>query len=212
MASRLANAIDRQIMQIEAKQAAAERERTRLTRDLHDGLLQNMTAAGLQIKLLADGATGETVGKLEAIRQTLITEQRRVRDFVRKTPHGPVKDADVSLAASLHEVLSENSRQWDCAASLAVDPPEATVSPTLCAHLSLMLAEAVANAVRHGRASTVRVSIQKTHQEIVVTVRDDGHGFNGATFNYDDRALAEAGARPVLAAGTRSRVGRPPEP
>ena len=59
-----------------------------------------------------------------------------------------------------------------------------------------MLAEAVANAVRHGRASTVRVSIQKTRQEIVVTVRDDGHGFNGATFNYDDRALTEAGVGP----------------
>src|SRR5262249_33688193 len=57
MASRMANALDRQIMQGQAKQAAAERERTSLTRDLHDGLLQSLTAAGLQIKLLADGET-----------------------------------------------------------------------------------------------------------------------------------------------------------
>src|SRR5262249_31555755 len=53
VASRLANALDREIMQTQAKEAVAERERARLTRDLHDGLLQSLTAAGLQIKLLS---------------------------------------------------------------------------------------------------------------------------------------------------------------
>ena len=196
VASRLANALDREIMQGEAKQAAADRERTRLTRDLHDGLLQSMTAAGLQIKLLADTQSGDTRDKLEMIRQLLNTEQRRIRDFVRKAPQVSPKTADVPIAVSLREVIAEIAHQWDCETSLSVDPPEATVSPTLCVHLSLMLAEAIANAVRHGGASTVRVAIRKTREEVILTVSDDGRGFNGATFSYDDKGLAEAGVGP----------------
>jgi signal transduction histidine kinase len=40
-----------------------------------------------------------------------------------------------------------------------------------------MLEEAVANAVRHGRASSVAVTIQKDDQHITMRIRDDGLGF-----------------------------------
>jgi signal transduction histidine kinase len=196
IASRLANALDRQIMQTEARSAAAERERTRLTRDLHDGLLQSLTAAGLQIKLLADSEEGERRTRLEVIRQLLNGEQRRIRDFVRKTPSRAQQAAEVPLGLSLQEVLSETARQWNCATSLTVDPPEATAPAPLCVHLSLMLAEAVANAVRHGQASRVRVAIRRGHKYITVGVHDDGLGFKGATFSHDDEDLVAAGIGP----------------
>src|SRR5262249_40504755 len=79
-ASRMGNALDRQIMQTQAKEAVAERERSRLTRDLHDGLLQSLTAVGLQIKLMADSASDEIRTRLDVIRQLLLGEQRRIRD------------------------------------------------------------------------------------------------------------------------------------
>jgi signal transduction histidine kinase len=196
IASRLANALDRQFMQTEARSAAAERERTRLTRDLHDGLLQSLTAAGLQIKLMADSEEGERRTRLEVVRQLLNGEQRRIRDFVRKTPARGNQSADVPLGLSLQEVLSETARHWNCATSLAVDPPEATAPATLCVHLSLMLAEAVANAVRHGQASSVRVTIRRGHKNITVEVHDDGLGFKGATFSLNDEDLVAAGIGP----------------
>jgi signal transduction histidine kinase len=196
IASRLANALDRQFMQTEARSAAAERERTRLTRDLHDGLLQSLTAAGLQIKLLADSEEGERRTRLEVVRQLLNGEQRRIRDFVRKTPSRAQQSADVPLALSLREVLSETARHWNCATALTVDPPEATAPATLCVHLSLMLAEAVANAVRHGQASSVRVAIRRGHKNITVEVHDDGLGFKGATFSHNDEDLVAAGIGP----------------
>ena len=196
IASRLANALDRQFMQTEARSAAAERERTRLTRDLHDGLLQSLTAAGLQIKLLADREEGERRTRLEVVRQLLNGEQRRIRDFVRKTPSRGQQSTEVPLGLSLQEVLSETARHWNCATSLTVDPPEATAPATLCVHLSLMLAEAVANAVRHGQASSVRVTIRRGHKNITVEVHDDGLGFKGATFSLDDEDLVAAGIGP----------------
>ena len=132
IASRLANALDRQFMQTQARSAAAERERTRLTRDLHDGLLQSLTAAGLQIKLLSDSEEGERRTRLEVVRQLLNAEQRRVRDFVRKTPARDQQSPDVPLGLSLQEMLSETARHWNCATSLTVEPPEATAPPCAC--------------------------------------------------------------------------------
>ena len=202
-ASRMGNALDRQIMQAQAKQAVAERERARLTRDLHDGLLQSLTAVGLQIKLITESASDEIRTRLDVVRQLLLGEQRRIRDFVRRMPPHAEPEADVPMDRSLQEVLAEITKHWDCSAKLIVDPPEAMVSSTLCAHLSLMLAEAVANAVRHGHASIIRVSIMKTDQEVTVHVRDDGRGFDGATFIRDDKELAEAGVGPF---SLRARV------
>jgi signal transduction histidine kinase len=202
LAGRIGNALDRQIMQDQAKQAAARNERVRLTRDLHDGLLQNLTAAGLQLKLAADSEKTETRERLEVVKELLSTEQRRIRDFARTVPSRPRADADIPLKASLQDVLAEAARHWNCATSLAIEPEGAKITANLCVHLSLMVAEAVANAVRHGHASGVRVSVQKTSRDLVVCICDNGHGFPGEEFSSDSPKLA-AGAKGPLSLGAR---------
>jgi signal transduction histidine kinase len=198
IASRLANAIDRQLMQGEAERAAADRERARLTRDLHDGLLQSLTAADLQLKLLSDGEIGGARSRLDSIRQFLVGEQRRIRDFMRRTRARPAKETEVSISLSLQEVLSEVAKQWNCSTALSLEPAGARACPTLIVHLSLMLEEAVANAVRHGNASTVRISVMKSPQRMTVRIRDNGHGFkDGAKFSMSDEQLWQAGSGPV---------------
>jgi signal transduction histidine kinase len=208
IASRLANAIDRQLMQSEAKQAAANRERARMTRDLHDGLLQSLTAAGLQIKLLADTESEQTRSRLETVRQLLVAEQRRILDFMRRTSARPERATEVPILGSLQEVLSEAAKQWDCATPLTVEPAEATAPPTVMVHLSLMLAEAVANAVRHGNAANVRISVTKSPQRITVQIRDDGRGFKGGgTFSMDDEQLRSASTGPFSLRERISELG-----
>ena len=71
VASRLANALDREIMQSQAREAVAEIECDRIG-DLHDGLLQSLTAAGLQIKLISDNESAGTRERLEVVRQLLV--------------------------------------------------------------------------------------------------------------------------------------------
>jgi signal transduction histidine kinase len=197
VASRLGNALDREIMQGQAREAIAELERGRLIRDLHDGLLQSLTAAGLQIKLISDGENLETQKRLEVVRQLLVSEQRRIREAMGKTPPRNEREREVALKKYLQSVLAETAKHWNCKTSLSVDPPEAMAHATLCVHLSLMLGEAVANAVRHGHASTVNVSIQKSSQDITVHIRDNGHGFEGATFSYDTENPASSGFAPA---------------
>jgi signal transduction histidine kinase len=191
IASRLANALDREIMQSQAKEAIAEWERARLIRDLHDGLLQSLTAAGLQIKVIANNQEPETKAGLEIVRQLLVGEQRRIREVMRRTPLQTPERKQLTLSEHLQNSLSGMAKHWNCKTSLKVDPPALMADAKLCVHLSLMLEEAVANAVRHGRASSVSVTIHKEDQQIAMRVRDDGLGFGG--HKLEEGATAASG-------------------
>ena len=197
VASRLANALDREIMQSQAREAVAELERARLIRDVHDGLLQSLTAAGLQIKLISDNESPEIQQRLEVIRQLLVGEQRRIREVMGRTPAKMEREREVALITHLQNVLAETARHWNCKASLDVDPPDAIANATLCVHLSLMLGEAVANAVRHGQASTVKVSIRKSSENLTMCIRDNGRGFTGESFSYEPEYVTAAERGPL---------------
>ena len=74
IASRTGIELDRQVAQKQNEEAAASRERMRLTRDLHDGVLQSLTAAALQLNL-ADGALGSRPQVSSRSRQTTFGER-----------------------------------------------------------------------------------------------------------------------------------------
>ena len=80
VADRVGAELDRQIFLERAAETAAMRERASIMRDLHDGLLQNLTAARAQLEMLpADGEYAKM--QLDRTRELLRTEQR-VREFV----------------------------------------------------------------------------------------------------------------------------------
>jgi signal transduction histidine kinase len=85
---------------------------------------------------------------------------------------------DIRLSDALQTSLSEIAQQWNCTATLALRPQDVSVPRPLAAQLSLMLAEAVANAARHGGASKVDVNIETAQDRLLVNIRDNGRGFH----------------------------------
>jgi len=208
VASRIGMELDRQILQRQTEEAAAARERIRLTRDLHDGILQSLTAARFQLKLLTDGQRDEDAqSRLDTIKQLLNNEQIRIRDFVRQTLPKSDAGTELVLGRDLRRVISELGELWECTTSLSVDPQDASVPAKLGAHLSLMLAEAVSNAVRHGGASTVRVGIRKTNEHLAIQIQDDGHGIAGTPCKHDHKGNADAALGPVSLRGRVVELG-----
>ena len=207
VASRIGMELDRQILQRQTEEAAAARERIRLTRDLHDGILQSLTAARFQLKLLSDGQRDEDPqSRLDTIKQ-LNNDQIRIRDFVRQTL--PKSDAGTELVLSrdLRRVISELGELWECTTSFSVDPQDATVPAKLGAHLSLMLAEAISNAVRHGGASTVRVGMRKTNEHLAIEIQDNGHGITGSACKSNNKEPVDAALGPVSLRGRVVELG-----
>jgi signal transduction histidine kinase len=136
--------------------------------------------------------------------QLLTKEQRRIREFVEGIAPKPMSKNDVMLGRDLQQLLFETAQHWDCATSLSVAPEDTKVSRSLGVQLSLMLAEAVANAVRHGGASNIDVAIEKDQDHLVVNVRDNGRGFGGPAVRYDHQELVASDFGPV---SLRDRVG-----
>jgi signal transduction histidine kinase len=208
VASRIGMELDRQILQRQTEEAAAARERIRLTRDLHDGILQSLTAARFQLKLLSDGQRDEDAqSRLNTINLLLNKEQIRIRDFVRQTLPKSNAGTELVLSRDLQRVVSELGELWECKTSFSVDPQDTSVPAKLGAHLSLMLAEAISNAVRHGGASTVRVGMRKTKEHLAIEIQDNGHGITGSACTYDNKEPADAALGPVSLRGRVVELG-----
>ncbi|MFB9269922.1 sensor histidine kinase [Bradyrhizobium erythrophlei] len=178
VADRVSAELDRQVLSELATERTSFREREAIARDLHDGLLQNLTAARAQLELVQAG--GETAGQLQTIRDLLQVEQHRVRrfvEFIRSMEH------EQEALEALRPHLEECARTWGCDLSLELAPKSARVSRRQLNDLSLMLTETVANAVRHGEAQSIKVVVRHD-AALEVEVHDDGRGFPVATSNW----------------------------
>jgi signal transduction histidine kinase len=192
IASRTGTELDRQVAQRRNEEAIGSRERMRLTRDLHDGVLQSLTAAALQLNLADRSPDKDRESRLDLVKRLLAKEQRRIREFVDEIFPKPVAENHAILSRDLQRQLEETAQYWNCKTSFSVAPPDTTVPKPLAGQLALMLAEAVANAVRHGGASNIDVVMEKADGSLVINVRDNGKGFSGQPTEETRRELLMA--------------------
>ena len=168
-------------------------DKSRLAHDLHDGILQGLTAAALRLKACSKNCEGETRHELDSIQELLTAEQRRIRD----SAGGQMNDSeDFALVKACEGVLAELSAYWRCETPLRVVPSDARVSSVIAKHLWLILAEAIANAAKHGGATRVAVDLERTTDALVIILSDNGNGFLGLTGDYTDETLIAQHAGP----------------
>jgi two-component system, LuxR family, sensor kinase FixL len=163
----------------------AEREQRRIGADLHDGVCQqlagiNFLLRALQQKLDAGGrpAPGET--------QQLTTLMSDAINQARGLSHGlnPVDPGANGLQAALGK-LADNVRETFRVGCTFRSNRPASAPPLLlllhdasaAIHLYRIAQEAVNNAVRHGRAKRVAISLNGSPDAVTLAVEDDGVGF-----------------------------------
>jgi signal transduction histidine kinase len=185
-AARLAIEVDNMVVREQASGMAAERERQRLARDLHDGVLQGLTAATLHIGNLQADVSGEANARLETIRKLLLSEQRKLRGVVDANRPAPAA-IRVPLIPALQPHADDLSRQWACSVEVQ-GTDRSDVSPSFLHQFVHIIRESVANAVRHGRAKRIVVDVAGDVEQYRVEIKDDGSGLpSGAgRFNMDD--------------------------
>ena len=157
------------------------REQRRIAYDLHDGVGQHLVGIALSAKLLeehlrpdrpveADKASAIVRLANEAARQARLT----ARSLEGADGVGDLKAALESLAMNISENCRVRSTVKANGASLPVSAPVA-------AQLYRIAQEAVRNAVEHGAAREVLIQLTFGHQDMLLTVQDDGEGFNTRT-------------------------------
>lgn len=167
-------------------------ERLRLARELHDGILQMLTAVRFKLNAVVGAVAENQRGHLLEISNLLKEEQNHIRAFVEESRDGRGSDhhaegaADIAILSSYAEFLR---RLWGCEIDLSVAVPDSEFPAGLFEALRPILAEAVANAVVHGKSTRIGLAIAKSAGSITLSVKDNGSGLPNAVGTYDHAQL-----------------------
>ena len=152
--------------------AAVERERRRIARDIHDSLAQDLAFIAARVRVLERDPTASVRLDHLAIAATRALEHSRTTISTLTRPLDEPLDA--ALARNATEVAERHGGHADLHLQ-----PGVVVPPATRESLVMILREAVANAMRHGRAGSVDVSLSQ-QSWLRLRVTDDGRGFDAA--------------------------------
>jgi PAS domain S-box-containing protein len=156
------------------------REQRRIAYDLHDGVGQQLVGIALSAKLLEQELREQhpaQAKKASAIVRLANETARRARLTARSLEGA---DGVGDLKVALKALAADVRRNCRVAANVKTDAASSfPVSAPAAAQLYRIVQEAVHNAVEHGRARKVEIDLAVDHENMVLTVRDDGEGFDG---------------------------------
>jgi signal transduction histidine kinase len=172
--ARLRVGLRRQLAEVEASRArivtAADAERRRIERDLHDGAQQRLVTIGLALR----HAQHELGGSPERARATLdgaVEEVAVAIDELRELARGlPPAQLDRGLAPAFRELARR------APVLVNVDAPNERFHKDLEAAAYFIGCEGLTNAVKHAEATAIAVSAVRRNGNLVVSVSDDGVG------------------------------------
>ncbi|QPF76027.1 histidine kinase [Roseateles sp. DAIF2] len=173
-------------------------ERALMARELHDVVGHHLTALNLQLQL-GDALLrrADTAGASQAVEKARGSAERLLAD-VRAAVSAERASQRIDLSEAL-QVLAEGIASTRI--ELDIAPAARDLSPRLAHALLRCVQEAVTNSVRHASAARVRVSLavlgdapgdgEADHQQVLVTVDDDGGGAPRLTAGNGLKGMAE---------------------
>ncbi len=177
---------------------AQEEERRVVAYDIHDGLIQMLVGARLQLSNFQADRAHDPHRAEVALRKGLdelaaaIAEARRVIEGLR-----PAALDDLGLVTTLRQYAEETASACGCRLEFAAIPPNLRVPPPVETTAFRIAQEAITNARKYAGAQRLQVALTIGDGALVVEVRDDGVGFHPS---------AVAGGREVGLTGMRERA------
>jgi signal transduction histidine kinase len=181
-ATAIATAVSVQAERATQRLMAAENERARWARELHDETLQNLAA--LQIAIAGQLRTRNPEAMAEFMTdaaQQLATEIQNLRSLISELRPAALDDLGLAPAVT---ALADRTRQHGLEVPLSIDlfydagkAPD-RLSNDVETAIYRITQEALTNARKHGDASCVNVDLWEDDSHIHLTVQDDGRGFD----------------------------------
>jgi signal transduction histidine kinase len=201
---------------------AQEEEQRRIARELHDEVGQSLTAVKIVLDRLAGDPSGPDAGRrLEDAAAMTAQALEQVRDLSRLLR--PSLLDDLGLAEALRALVEGLAERTGLGAEAAIDEI-GRVDPEVETACYRLAQETLTNAIKHARASRLRVALHRIGDDLELVVDDDGIGFDVAAamaravggsslgiLGMQERARlaggwAEIGSRPGLGTQVRARV------
>lgn len=186
-------------------------DRERLSRDLHDNIIQAVYAVGMQLeacqRLLQDHPKdiaqhlGHAIAGLNGV-------IRDVRGYI--SGSGPEIQSQSGLCAELAKLVKTIGTTGALRVRLKVDPlAVARLAPAQVEHVLQIAREALSNALKHSQAREGRLSLRRVGNSVCLEVRDDGVGFEPQTQGVKGTGLLNMESR-VRQMGAKLNVSSSP--
>ncbi|HJQ99490.1 MAG TPA: two-component regulator propeller domain-containing protein [Candidatus Polarisedimenticolaceae bacterium] len=160
-------------------EAAKEEERKRIARELHDDLGPSLTAVIINLQLLADPArAGGSAKRLAESTELVDRIIQQIRDLSLAL-RPPLLD-EMGLIPALKGYLETTAERTGLDLTFRGDPALSGLPPEVEITAFRVAQEAITNVVRHAGARRATTSIERENGRLVVTVEDDGAGFDVA--------------------------------
>jgi signal transduction histidine kinase len=166
---------------------AADAERRRIERDLHDGAQQRLVALALELRSAQRALDAEADPELDRLLASTADELQVAVEELRSLAHGihPGSLTQAGLSSALEALASRVPIPVTVDATAERFPAEVEVTAYFVA------SEALANVVKHAGASKVAVSARRNNGTLVIEVSDDGVGGAAASVGSGLHGLAD---------------------
>jgi signal transduction histidine kinase len=203
--------------------AVQDEERRRISRELHDDVNQRLALLALRVQAAAKHLThlpDNVREQIAEIHQDLVTLSNDVRHMAYRF-HPSILD-DLGLDAALQRTLDEFTGHTKIKTLFVSQPLPPTLPKEIATAVYRIVQECLSNVVRHAAATRVEVELTVEGQEMELTIRDNGRGFDSEAgdakrqglglVNVRERVLSVHGSwnlRSKPGSGTEVRVRTP---
>jgi signal transduction histidine kinase len=164
-----------------AEDNAEARSRLSLARDLHDSVVQFLAGAAFRLEAMKRSeASGRALEpELNELKQLMLQEQGELRSFITALRQGSQVELS-ELERDLQGLAERLSKHWDVQCEFSAKTVELTIPTRLHLDTHQLVREAVANAVRHAGAKSIRIALEADSDGVELDIVNDGKPFPGS--------------------------------
>ena len=158
---------------------AVEAERSRISRDLHDGILQTLLSLKIQMNVLRGKLPESSNGlgtELTNLQKTIQEESDELRRMV--TEMRPLRVESADMRELMFGFAERFRSEQDLAIDLFIEDRNLRLPDRVCRELFQIYRESIHNVKKHARASHVVVKLGQDESKVFLVIDDNGRGFS----------------------------------
>ncbi len=156
-----------------------EKERSRIAKDLHDGIVQDLTAIKFQLNTIANNSTEQLKTQLSILLNNVDATSKEVREISYQMM--PVTLRELGLLKAIQELLNRSLNKNNIQFEFNSFGIEERLSEKIETTVYRICQELINNTIKHSQASNVSLLLQVRNNILQLTYEDDGIGFNSTT-------------------------------
>ncbi|MBI2902047.1 MAG: GAF domain-containing sensor histidine kinase [Candidatus Methylomirabilis oxyfera] len=178
LAAQAAVAIENAMLYEQLQDLTTLRERQRIAMDLHDGVIQSIYAVGLNL----EGCMNLTGGGMPEVKQRVSREVDHLNEVIKEIRNyifdlRPDRSGTRTIKQILEDAVKELRVNALIEAELIAGELKEKPSREHVLQLSHIVREAIANIIKHAKATSVGIRLSSKHDHLLLSVKDNGVGF-----------------------------------